>query len=303
MSKQRRQNLDAKSVSGKFVGYCHEGDGYRVYLPSSKTIVRSRDVIFSKNEVSSMEQDIVEKVQLETEENVSNDETVTRSQRHAKTPHYLDDYELYLAENIAPLSYKEAIKSPDAKEWEEAMRNEMNSLKENQVWTLVELPKGKKVLGSRWVLRVKLNPDGSVNRYKARLCAQGFNQKWGIDYCETFSPVARYDTVRAVLSVAAKENLHLKQFDVQTAFLYGRLEEEVYIKQPEGFEDGTGRVCRLQRSLYGLKQSPRCWNERLVNFLKHMGLIQSSADPCLFSRVKENKRLLVAVYVDDGVVA
>ncbi|OUC46310.1 reverse transcriptase, partial [Trichinella nativa] len=125
----------------------------------------------------------------------------------------------------------------------------------------------------------------------------------GIDYDETFSPVARFDTVRALLSIAAVERLKLQQFDVKTAFLYGALKEEVYVKQPEGFENGTNQVYKLNRSLYGLKQAPRCWNLRLVEFLRKQGLKQSTADPCLFARMKERSKLLVAIYVDDGIVA
>jgi len=131
---------------------------------------------------------------------------------------------------------------------------------------------------------------------------KGYAQKQGIDYDETFSPVARYDTVRTLLAVAASKNMKLKQFDVKTAFLYSELEEEVYLEQPEGFDDGSGRVCRLKRSLYGLKQAPRCWNKRFINFMEKAGLKNSTADPCLFYRKHEDSFLYIAIYVDDGLV-
>ena len=114
--------------------------------------------------------------------------------------------------------------------------------------------------------------------------------------------MARYDTIRTLLAVAASRNMKLKQFDVKTAFLYGELEEEVYLEQPEGFDDGSGHVCRLKRSLYGLKQAPRCWNKRFISFMEKVGLKNSSADPCLFYRTHEGSFLSIAIYVDDGLV-
>ncbi|KFD60883.1 hypothetical protein M514_26944 [Trichuris suis] len=183
------------------------------------------------------------------------------------------------------------------------MRQNGNKEQENSVWTLVDLPAGKRVVDTRWVFCVKTKVDGTVAKYKARLVAKGYVQRPGIDYSETFSPVARFDTVRTILSVGAVEKLKFQQFDVKTAFLYGTLEEEVYVRQPEGFEDGTDRVCRLNRSLYGLKQSPRCWNKRLVEFMKKKGMKQSTADPCLFIRQGRKSKLMVVVYVDDGILA
>jgi len=114
--------------------------------------------------------------------------------------------------------------------------------------------------------------------------------------------VARFDTMRSVLSVAATENMYLAQFDVKTAFLYGTLKEEIYMKQPEGY-DGSGRVCQLQRSLYGLKQAPRCRNKRFVDYLLKLGFVMSDADPCLYVRQNNGRKLIVVLYVDDGLVA
>lgn len=156
------------------------------------------------------------------------------------------------------------------------MQQEINSLHKHDVWTLTELPEGRKVIGSKWVFKVKHNADGSVEKHKARLVAQGFSQKHGVDYDETFSPVVRFESIRTVIALAVKKGLKMHQMDVKTAFLYGELEEEVYMRQPEGFvvEGQEHLVCKLNKSLYGLKQSPRCWNHVLDEQLQSMDLFK-----------------------------
>lgn len=179
------------------------------------------------------------------------------------------------------------------------MQRELESPNRNDVWDLVKLPEGRKLVGSKWVFKVKIGADGVAERHKARLIAQGFSQRFGIDYDETFCPVVRPESVRAVIALAAKYELKLHHMDVTTAFLNGVLEEEVFMKQPEGFvEKGKEHlVCRLKKSIYGLKQSLRCWNTILDKQLKHMGLMQSNADPCLYTNT-EGVKVIVAVYVD-----
>ena len=194
------------------------------------------------------------------------------------------------------------MKSEKKELWKEAMIDEMNSLHENNTWVLVEKPEEQKVINSKWVFTKKINSDNS-ERYKARLVVKGYLQKEGIDYMETFSPVARFDTVRLMLSIAARNNLHLGQFDIKTAFLYGNLKEDIYVKQPEGFHDGTSRVCKLIKSLYGLKQSPRCWTERFTKFFANLGLCQSKANPCFYSYTENDELMLLTIYVDDGLIA
>jgi len=140
----------------------------------------------------------------------------------------------------------------------------------------VELPENRKVIGSKWVYKVKVDSDGRVERYKARLVAQGFTQQRGADYDEAFSPVVRMESLRTVVGLLVRNGLRLHQLDVTTAFLNGKLEEVVYMRQPEGFV-AKGReqlVCRLTRSIYGLKQSSRCWNSTTDGALKQLGFLQ-----------------------------
>ena len=166
------------------------------------------------------------------------------------------------------------------------------------------LPKGRKAVGSKWVFKLKVGPDGMVHRHKARLVAQGFLQKYGLDYDETFSPVVRFESLRTVIALAVQNGLKLHQMDVTTAFLNGELDEEVYMKQPEGFatKGQEDLVCKLKRSIYGLKQSPRCWNSVLDNQSKRMGFVQAKGDPCIYM-ASEGEMFIIAVYVDDIVLA
>ena len=204
--------------------------------------------------------------------------------------------------NIEPDSYLEAVSCSNSNDWLSAMNSEIKSLQDNDTWSLVDKPDEAEVIPCKWVYRVKNNADGSVNKFKARLVVRGFSQIKGLNYEETFSPVARRDTIRSLLSVAASKRMYLKQFDVSTAFLYGELEETIYIDQPEGFSDNTDKVCKLKKSLYGLKQAPRCWNQRINKFLFNLGFIVSAADPCLFIR-ERNGKIILALYADDGLIA
>ena len=191
-----------------------------------------------------------------------------------------------------------------SQEWVDAMQAEIDSLHNNRVWDLVELPKDRKPIGSKWVFKIKTNSDGSIERCKARLVAQGYSQKPGLDYDQTFSPVVRSESVRSVIALATKNGLKLHQMDITTAFLNGDLEEQVYMRQPEGFRvDGKEHlVCRLRKSIYGLKQSPRCWNQALDTCLKEMGFIQCPSDPCIYTSTT-NGLFALAVYVDDILLA
>ena len=203
-----------------------------------------------------------------------------------------------------PSSVKEALTGEEKEKWREAMEVEMESIKRNNVWELVELPKGRSSVGSKWVFKKKVNEEGVVKRYKARIVAQGFSQKFGLDYDETFCPVVRFESVRTVIALSVQHSLRIHQMDVTAAFLNGDLQEEVFMSQPEGFvaKGQEHLVCRLNRSLYGLKQSPRCWNEVLHNSLQKMGFQQSSSDACIYT-AKEGEMFIIAVYVDDIMLA
>lgn len=156
------------------------------------------------------------------------------------------------------------------------------------------------MVGSKWVFKVKYKSDGEVERFKARLVAKGYSQKCGIDYYETFSPVVRFTSIRALLAHAVKNDMLIHQMDVVTAFLNGTLDEEIYMSQPEGYiKPGDEHlVCRLKKSIYGLKQSPRCWNQAFSEYLESIGFTQSSADPCVYIRIADPVAI-IAVYVDD----
>ena len=159
-------------------------------------------------------------------------------------------------------------------------------------------------MGSKWVFKQKTDAEGSVVRHKARLVAQGYSQKFGLDYDETFCPVVRFESIRTVIALAAQHELQLQQMDVMTAFLNGKLQEEVYMKQPEGFvaQGKENLVCRLKRSIYGLKQSPRCWNTVLNRKLQEMGFAQTAGDPCIYTSL-QGEMFIIAVYVDDILLA
>ena len=203
-----------------------------------------------------------------------------------------------------PDSFIDAMQSADSSQWEAAIKDEYNSLILNKTWSISELPNGRTAIKSRWVFKIKPGVRGSNPRYKARLVAKGFSQRSGIDYGETFSPVVKYDTLRIILSFVAAKNLEMSQLDIKTAFLYGELDEEIYLQQPEGFviPGQEASVCRLHKCLYGLKQASRVWNATFDIFLRKFGLNPSNADPCLYIRHHGEEFVSVAIWVDDGLV-
>ncbi|KAI0509952.1 hypothetical protein KFK09_010552 [Dendrobium nobile] len=197
-----------------------------------------------------------------------------------------------------PSSYTEAVKKP---EWRQAMACEFLALQKQGTWTLVQPPTNASILGSKWTYRTKFHTDGSVAKYKARLVAQGNTQEFGIDYTETFSPVAKLPTIRILLAVALYHEWPVQQLDVANAFLHGSLTETVYMSQPRGFEDNLhpDYVCRLHKAIYGLKQAPRQWYNTFTSFLASLGFSHSKADPSLMIYRKEQIQIFLLVYVDD----
>lgn len=201
-----------------------------------------------------------------------------------------------------PETVEEALARGDAKNWKNAMEAELKSLAQNQTWRLVNLPVGRKAIANKWVFKRKLSSTGEIDRYKARLVVKGCSQREGIDYAETFSPVVRYSSIRFLVSLAAKLDLDIDQMDAVTAYLQGELKEEVYMRQPAGYEDGTSKVCLLNKSIYGLKQASRTWNDKLGTALLKGGLQRSAVDTCIYFRVVRDDILFVAVYVDDLII-
>jgi hypothetical protein len=321
------------------VGYVGKTDGYRIWMPKERKIVLSHDVLFKPEVTCNSCSDIIQNgnvcptprvapaAELEISQiyksnngnststsggsNDSNQETDIpdrKSKCEKKQPEWVTSGEFVCLvdsgqgdHSLNPISYAEAMLSNEKKRWLKAVHEELESLKENDTWELVTKPISAKVIQNRWVMHVKTSCDGSAH-FKAHLDAKGYVQKQGVDYDETFSPVACYDTVHTLFAVAASKNMKLKQFDMKTAFLYGELEEEVYLEQPEGFNDGSGCICRLKRSLYGLKQAPCCWNKRLIRFMKKAGLKNSTVDPCMFYHTNEGSSLYVSIYVNDGLI-
>lgn len=184
------------------------------------------------------------------------------------------------------------------------MQSELQALERNGTWALTPLPPGKKALGCKWVYKIKYHSDGTIERHKARLVILGNTQVEGVDYKETFAPVAKMVTVRTLLTIAVARQWEVHQMDVHNAFLHGDLEEEVYMKVPPGYVPATsGKACRLLKSLYGLRQAPRCWFSKLATALKDCGFVQSYADYSLFTWRRGNIVLCILVYVDDLIVA
>jgi len=206
-------------------------------------------------------------------------------------------YIAHLSTEYEPNTYKEAVKDP---RWIKAMQSEIKALEDNFTWSVVDLPPSKKAIGCKWVYKIKYKATWEVERFKARLVAKGYNQKEGLDYQETFSPVVKMVTVRTVISIAAVQKWDIHQMDVYNAFLQGDLHEEVYMELPLGFAGDKGnQVCKLSKSLYGLKQASRQWNIKLTTALTNSGFIQSHLDYSLFTKRIDKDLVVVLVYVDD----
>ena len=198
-----------------------------------------------------------------------------------------------------PLSYADAIKSKYADEWREAMEEEINILNKRGTWVLEYLPPGRKAVGCRWTFVIKIGPNGIIIRYKARLVAQGFSQIPGIDFDDTFAPTVRQDVLRILLHLTISFGWHRGQDDVTAAFLNAELAETIYMRQPQGFGDGTDRVCKLVRSIYGLKQAARCWNQYLHAALLKVGYHRTYSDSAVYVRQIQQDVIILAIHVDN----
>lgn len=204
-----------------------------------------------------------------------------------------------------PRTVEEALNSPEARQWRAAMKDEYQSYLDNKCFTLTDLPKGAKPIKTKWIFKKKRGLNGELLQYKARLVAKGFTQKYGVDYFETFSPVVRYETIRMLLALAVEYDMEIDHMDVKTAFLNGDLKETIFMEIPEGFEKGRGnnKVYQLRKAVYGLKQAPKSWNEKinhiLVNKLNFKRLV---SEPCVYINRNGDKFVIIALYVDDLVI-
>jgi hypothetical protein len=201
--------------------------------------------------------------------------------------------------NGDPATYEEALRRPDAQKWIEAMEEEMNSIDTNKTWVLSDLPRGRKCIGTKWVFRTKRDGNNKLERYKCRIVAKGYAQIAGIDFDKTFAPVARIESVRCFLSLAAYHGLDVKHVDCKNAFLHGNSDLEIYVQQPQGFvsKKYPNKVLRLNKSLYGLKQAPRIWYLLLFNVIQKLGFIALESDTSIYYLPSEG--IILAVYVDD----
>lgn len=332
-----RDKFNAKSEVYIHVGYTHHGyrlwDNSKRKIICSRNITFDESNKSTKTNIEIEEEPYHEEeipdhtlnIQKTNENECVNDEETIENQseenkikhnikntkmessvRTRKQPHWLKDYQTSFSMALSadeivddlPVSYETAKHSKYHKEWEEAMQEEINSLKKNETWKLVKLPQGRKAIGNKWTFKIKHDSQGNINRYKARLVAKGFAQKEGVDYFETYSPVANINTIRLLLAVTNKQKLLIHQMDVTTAFLNSDLSEEVYMKQPEGYTEGSAElVCKLQKSIYGLKQASRQWNKRFNNFLESNDFKKLESDNCLY-KSKDNN-IYLAIYVDD----
>ena len=241
-------------------------------------------------------------------------QSVRRSARHSTPPERLtyvhpsdeEDHAAVamLADKAEPCSVEDALTSPEREYWRHAMKSELKSLLENDTWTLKELPKGRSALKCKWIFRLKPETGNQPTIYKARLVAKGYEQIHGVDYMETFSPVVKLSSVRALLALAVHEGHFVHQMDVKTAFLNGSLEEDIYMEQPESFvnQKFPSHVCHLKKAIYGLKQAPRSWYKTIDPVLHSMGVVRSKADNGIYSGIVRGERIRIALYVDDIII-
>lgn len=324
---ERRRKLEPKAKCLTFVGYAENTKGYRLLDTETNRITISRDVKFLKdNELQSelktdeiedgynthtsemnKNEDVIEiELTEQREENRSISETTPKqriSERSTKgiKPKRLIEEANIVTENMEePRNYNEAINNKYRDKWIVAMNEEFKAFERHKVWELTKLPEGKKAVGSKWIYKIKYNEDGTVNKYKARLVAQGFSQKFGVDYDEVYAPVAKTTTLRTLLTIAGRRNMVVKHLDIETAYLNGDLSHEVYLKQPKGYEqENEEHVYKLLKNIYGLKQGAHEWNRKLNDFLILNKFIRSDNDPCLYSKCIGKDWMYLLVYVDD----
>ena len=225
------------------------------------------------------------------------------SQDHGISKETFQPANALLLEPYIPINYNDAVSCPESEKWKAAIQDEYNSIIENKTWEIVPLPKNRKAIKGKWVLDFKPAHKGAAARYKARFVACGYAQLYGIDYFATYSPVVKHYFIR-LLAIAAAKDLEMVYLDIKTTFLYGELKEEIYMLQPEGYAlpGREDEVCKLQ-CLYRLKQSSRCWFEKLEYFITKFGFTHCQSDPCVYYRFgPDGEYTILIIYVDDGLL-
>ena len=336
----KRENIGPKTFDAVFVGYAENSAAYRFMCLSDRSMCESRDAEFFEHIFPLKNNVVSHNNSHDASHDVSNSVPSSSSipssspivqtdvveprkskRRRTETSYGPDFLTVFLSElnNVdeidelvvflhlfddEPKTFDEAMSSIDASFWKEAVNSEIESIMSNHTWELVELPKGSKAIGCKWIFKRKRKTDGAVDRYKARLVIKGFTQKFGVDFFYTYSPVTKIATIRALLALASSYKLIVHQMDVKTAFLNGDLEEEIYMVQPPGFvvPGQEHKVCKLKKSLYGLKQAPKQWYEKFHKTILSFGFIVNRADACVYSKMFGSDCVIVCLYVDDMLI-
>lgn len=339
---KRDSKLSPRSIPGILVGYSENSKGYRVYNKATRKVIITRDIKFTdecdnkdesnptpekfSTEIFNSDDEEVEpapspnvaeptieaQIEIPVQEQAAvqeqaHIEPVTvptpprRSSRQSKKPDYWS-YHVY----EEPHTHQQAIQSDEKEKWMEAMDAEFNSLLKNETFELVNLPKGRKAIKTKWVYKRKTDANDNVTRYKARLVAKGFSQIPGIDFEETYAPVSRCTTFRALLSIASSRKMEVIHIDIASAFLNGTIKEEIYIQQPPLFADQTKKVYRLKKCIYGLKQSANVFNETFTSHLQAIGFTPTQVDQCLYKAMIKGENaettVYLMLYVDDVII-
>ncbi|CAL5333116.1 unnamed protein product [Camellia sinensis] len=301
---EKRRKLDDKGEKCIFLGVSDQSKAYKLYNPSTKKIIISRDVVFDEEKFWPWNNDGVQQ-QIPAQPIPAATEEEERPQRARRRPAWMSDYEVTgidqsedalthfaLFSDCDPTVFENAVKES---KWRKAMDEEIAAIRKNDTWELSDLPEGHKTIGVKWVYKTKLKENGEVDKYKARLVAKGYKQEFGVDYKEVFAPVARHDTIRLVIALTAQNSWPIFQLDVKSAFLHGDLKEEVFIDQPPGFVKlgNEHKVYRLKKALYGLKQAPRAWYNRIETYFLKEGfqkydLIYTGNNTTMFESFKKS---------------
>ncbi|GJU38117.1 retrotransposon protein, putative, ty1-copia subclass [Tanacetum coccineum] len=308
MKRDMPDKLEQRSVKCIFIGYSKETMGYYFYFPPENKIVVGRYAEFFEKCLISQE---ISGRAVDLEE-IQEEEDTTPSEITSNIPQDVGGFEPpqeeveehSLGDLGEPANYKAAMLDPESKRWVDAMNTEMQSMIDNMVWVLVDLPPNCKTVGSKWIFKKKTDMDGNVHIYKSRLVAKGYTQTYMVDYEETFSPVADIRVIRMLISIAAFYDYEIWQTDVKTSFLNGYLDEDIYMVQPKGFVDPKHlrKVCKLQRSTYGLKQASRSWNKKLDEEIKKFGFDQNLDEPCVYQKASGSNVTFLILYVDDIII-